>query len=115
LEPLLTEFLLPMIADSPAIIGSVFAACSGLDFTDSTISGWNPLVGSQNYPVHVKVPNPNPKKGGKLQGPQNVRLELMDRVEKCEVVDLAPEWAMRNFRGIVEEFHVEFRENCMHF
>jgi hypothetical protein len=32
-----------------------------------------------------------------------------------EMVHLAPEWALRNFRGIVQEIHVEFRENCMHF
>jgi hypothetical protein len=31
------------------------------------------------------------------------------------LVLLAPEWALRDFRGIVQEFHVEFRENCMYF
>jgi hypothetical protein len=30
-------------------------------------------------------------------------------------VSLAPKWAMRNFRRIVQEFHLEFRVNCMYF
>ena len=40
-----------------------------------------------------------------------MQLEAMKKVE----VELTPEWAMRNFRRIVQEFHVEFRENCIYF